>query len=105
MRWWVALAPSGYQKLLGHRLKYLAYLQDRPVAALAFSAPARVLRVRDKWIGWSPAQRAAHLDRVVNNSRFLILPWVQIKNLASHVLARTLARLPADWAAQFGTQL
>ena len=95
----------GYQKLLGHRLKVLAYLQDRPVAALAFSAPARVLRVRDRWIGWSAAQRHAHLDRVVNNSRFLILPWVQIKNLASHVLARTLARLPQEWEARFGTRL
>jgi len=95
----------GYQKLLGHRLKVLAFLQDRPVAALSFSAPARVLRVRDRWIGWSAAQRHAHLDRVVNNSRFLILPWVQIKNLASHVLARTLARLPQEWEARFGTRL
>jgi len=94
----------GYQKLLGHRLKYLACLQDRPVAALAFSAPARVLRVRDRWIGWSAPQRTAHLDRVVNNSRFLILPWVTVPNLASRVLARTLARLPADWAARFGTR-
>ena len=95
----------GYQKLLGHRLKYLAVLQDRPVAALAFSAPARALRVRDQWIGWSAAQRKAHLDRLVNNSRFLILPWVTVKNLASHVLARTLACLPQDWALRFGTQL
>jgi SRSO17 transposase len=92
----------GYQKLLGHRLKYLAVLEGRPVAALAFSAPARVLRVRDQWVGWSAAQRTAHLDRVVNNSRFLILPWVAIQNLASHVLARTLARLPQEWAARFG---
>jgi len=95
----------GYQKLLGHRLKYLAVLQDRPVAALSFSAPARVLRVRDKWIGWSTAQRKAHLDRVVNNSRFLILPWVQIPNLASQVLARTVAHLPQEWATRFGTRL
>ena len=65
------------------------------MAALSFSAPARVLRVRDQWIGWSAAQRHAHLDRVVNNSRFLILPWVPVQNLASQVLARTLARLPA----------
>lgn len=92
----------GYQKLLGHRLKYLALLEGRPVAALAFSAPARVLRVRDQWVGWSAAQRKTHLDRVVNNSRFLILPWVAIQNLASHVLARTLARLPHEWAARFG---
>ena len=95
----------GYQKLLGHRLKYLACLQGRPVAALAFSAPARTLRVRDKWIGWSSVQRRAHLDRVVNNSRFLILPWVAVKNLASHVLARALARLQQDWEARFGTRL
>lgn len=95
----------GYQKLLGHRLKYLAVLEGRPVAALAFSAPARVLRVRDQWVGWSAAQRQAHLDRVVNNSRFLLLPWVEIKNLASHVLARVLARLPRDWEARFRTRL
>jgi len=94
----------GYQKLLGHRLKYLALLEGRPVAALSFSAPARVLRVRDRWIGWTAAQRKAHLDRIVNNSRFLILPWVAVKNLASHVLAHTLARLPEDWAARFGTR-
>jgi SRSO17 transposase len=94
----------GYQKLLGHRLKYLAVLEGRPVAALAFSAPARVLRVRDQWIGWSAAQRKVHLDRVVNNSRFLIPPWVAVHNLASHVLAHTLARLPQDWAARFGTR-
>jgi SRSO17 transposase len=94
----------GYQKLLGHRLKYLVLLRGRPVAALSFSAPARVLRVRDQWIGWSAAQRTAHLDRIVNNSRFLILPWVAVKNLASHVLASALARLPGDWAARFGTR-
>ena len=95
----------GYQRLLGRRLKYLAFRQGRPVAALSFSAPARALRVRDQYIGWSAAQRGAHLDRVVNNSRFLILPWVAVKNLASHVLARTLARLPQDWEARFGTRL
>jgi len=92
----------GYQRLLGHRLKYLAFLEGRPVAALSFSAPALRLRVRDQYIGWSAAQRKAHLHRVVNNSRFLILPWVEVKNLASHVLARALARLPQDWAARFG---
>ncbi len=95
----------GYQKLLGHRLKYLAVLQGRPVAALSFSAPARILRVRDLWIGWSAAQRKALLGRVVNNSRFLILPWVAIPNLASHVLAKALARLARDWEARFGTRL
>lgn len=95
----------GYQRLLGHRLKYLAFIQDRPVAALSFSAPALKLRVRDHYIGWSPEQRKTHLDKIVNNSRFLILPWVEVKNLASHVLSRALARLSHDWEERFRTRL
>ena len=92
----------GYQRLLGHRLKYLAFFHDRPVAALSFSAPALKLRVRDAYIGWSDPQRKTHLHRIVNNSRFLIPPWVEVKNLASHVLAKTLARLSRDWEERFG---
>jgi len=92
----------GYRKLLGHRLKYLALAQGRPIAALSFSAPALRLRVRDKYIGWSPQQRREHLCRIVNNSRFLILPGVKVKNLASHLLSRALWRLPRDWQARFG---
>src|SRR3990172_9626574 len=95
----------GYQKLLGHRIKYLAYIQDRAVAALSFSAPALKLRVRDKFIGWSCLQRKTHLARVANNSRFLILPWVEVKNLASHVLAKVLSRLSSDWEERFGERL
>lgn len=95
----------GYQKLLGHRIKYLAYIQDRPVAALSFSAPALKLRTRDKFIGWSPLQRKTHLAGIANNSRFLILPWVEVKNLASHVLAKALSRLSHDWEQRFGKRL
>lgn len=95
----------GYQRLLGHRLKYLVFMEDRPVAALSFSAPALKLRVRDNYIGWSPEQREIHLGRISNNSRFLILPWVKVKNLASHVLALALARLTVDWQERFGTCL
>jgi SRSO17 transposase len=95
----------GYQKLLGHRIKYLAYIQERPVAALSFSAPALKLRVRDKFIGWSVLQRQQHLDRIANNSRFLILPWIEVKNLASHVLAKTMSRLTRDWEERFGQRL
>jgi SRSO17 transposase len=95
----------GYQRLLGHRLKYLAFVQDRPVAALSFSAPALKLRVRDHYIGWTAPQREAHLDRIVSNSRFLILPWVKVPNLASHVLAKALARLSRDWEDRFNTRL
>jgi SRSO17 transposase len=95
----------GYQQLLGHRLKYFAFLQDRPVAALSWSAPALKLAVRDRFIGWSPSQRKRHLHQLAANSRFLILPWVRISNLASHVLALNIARLPADWLSHFNDRL
>ena len=94
-----------YQRLLGHRLKYLAFLEDRPVAALSWSAPALKLTPRDRFIGWSEAQRKCHLHQIAANSRFLILPWVQIPNLASHVMGLNLARLPADWLRYFNHQL
>ncbi|MDZ7597605.1 MAG: DUF4338 domain-containing protein [Desulfobacterales bacterium] len=95
----------GYQRLLGHRLKYLAFLKDRPVAALSWSAPALKIAARDRFIGWSAIQRKRHLHQVAGNSRFLIPPWVRIKNLASHVLALNIARLPADWLHHFNHRL
>lgn len=95
----------GYQRLLGHRLKYLAFMEERPVAALSFSAPALKLRVRDNYIGWSAEQRKSHLERMSSNSRFLIFPWVKVKNLASHVLALALAGLTRDWEERFGIRL
>lgn len=95
----------GYRKLLGHRLKYFAFLKDRPVAALSWSAPALKLAARDRFIGWSPGQRKRHLHQLAANSRFLILPWVRVANLASHVLALNIARLPADWFYHFNDRL
>ena len=91
----------GYQKLLGHRLKYLACLQDRPVAALAFSAPARTLRVRDQWIGWSRGQREARLNCIANNVRFLLLPWVGVPHLGSWILGALGRRIAGDWQAKY----
>ena len=64
----------GYQKLIGHRLKYLALIEDQPVAALSWSAPALKLAARDQFIGWSAAQRKRHLNQLASNSRFLICP-------------------------------
>jgi len=75
----------GYRRLLGHRLKYLVFTHDRPLAALSWSAPALKLRVRDTFIGWSDEQRKEYLNRIANNSRFLILPWVRVPHLASHI--------------------
>ena len=95
----------GYQRLLGRRLKYIAFIQDRPVAALSWSAPAWKLGVRDRFVGWSEAQRRTYLQRVANNSRFLILPWVQVPHLASHVLSLNIRRLVKDWEQRFHTNL
>ena len=72
------------------------------VGGLQFSSAAWRMRARDRWIGWDDARRARHLPQVVSNSRFLLLPWVHIQNLASATLALALRRLPADWQAQYG---
>lgn len=95
----------GYQNLLGHRLKYLVFSKSRPVAALSWSAPALKLRARDYFIGWSDTQRKKHLNRIANNSRFLILPWVKVTNLASYVLSLNIRHLKKDWQQHFNTTL
>jgi SRSO17 transposase len=95
----------GYQKLIGHRLKYLALIENQPVAALSWSASALKLAARDQFIGWSTAQRKHHLNQLASNSRFLILPWVKIPNLASHVLSLNIAQLKDDWQQHFNKQL
>lgn len=94
-----------YRKLLGHRLKYLAFIKKRPVAALSWSAPALKLRVRDHFIGWSDEQRKTLLNRIANNSRFLILPWVKVPNLSSHVLSLNIDQIKKDWPQYFKTEL
>jgi len=95
----------GYRNLLGRRIKYIAFIQQRPVAALSWSAAALKLRARDFFIGWNNAQRKRYLHHIVNNSRFLIPPWVNIANLASHVLSMNINRLNRDWQEHFGFPL
>lgn len=60
------------------------------------------MKARDSWIGWDDASRRANLPRLINNSRFLLLPWVRIPNLASHVLAQAMRTAPRDWEQQYG---
>ena len=91
----------GHRKLLGHRLKYLAFFRDRPVAALSWNSAALKLRDRDDFIGWSNEQKKIHLKGIINNSRFLIFPWIQVPHLASHVLALNIRRLRRDWQERF----
>ena len=92
----------GYTQPVGEQLKYLVYAGERPVACFAWSSAARHLGPRDRFIGWSPAQRRANLGLVAYNPRFLILPWVSVPHLASHLLGRMMRILSADWQRVYG---
>ena len=92
----------GYTPLPGAQLRYVIQSDHGVLGALGFGAAAWKVAARDRWIGWGPGAREAHLGRVLNNARFLILPWVQVKNLASKVLALAAARVGTDFAARYG---
>jgi hypothetical protein len=87
----------GYDRPVGEHLKYLICAQGRPVACLAWSSAPRHLGARDRFIRWDAAARRRNIQLVAYNSRFLILPWVRIPHLASHILGRTAARISSDW--------
>jgi len=95
----------GYQQAQGAQLKYLARYRDRPVACLSFGPAALRVAARDRFIGWSAPQRQERLPWVVNNDRFLILPWVVVPHLASFVLSRCLRRLRSDWRQIYQQEL
>ena len=86
-----------YTRPVGEHLKHLVYARGRPLACLAWSSAPRHLGPRDRFIGWSPEQRRAHLHLVAYNTRFLILPSVRVRHLASHLLAQAARQLSADW--------
>ena len=103
----------GRYHYLGHRVPYGAHHRylvfvSRPerqvVGCLQFSSPAWRIAVRDRWIGWDDATRQANLQRLVNNSRFLLLPWVRVRNLASTVLSLAVRRLAADWRERYAVE-
>jgi Druantia protein DruA len=98
---------QGHAVPFGAQLRYLLGIsrpQPQVVGCLQFSSPAWRLAARDRWIGWDDAQRARALQRIVNNSRFLVLPWVQVRHLASAVLARAARRLVEDWQAAYAVR-
>ena len=97
----------GYRAPFGAQLRYWvrpAQPELPPLAALLFTSAAWRMAPRDRWIGWNESSRQRHLSLVVNHSRFLIFPWVQIPHLASHILARAARQLPADWLAHYGVE-
>lgn len=91
----------GYKPLPGAQLRYFVMIENTVVALLGFGASAWQCAPRDKYIGWSHEQRKNNLQLIVNNARFLILPWVQCKNLASKILSITARRLPEDWLKRY----
>lgn len=95
----------GHKQLLGKRLKYLAFIDEHPVAALSWSAPAKKLGARDRFIGWSNELRLKSLFRIAGNSRFVIFPWAQIQNFGSYILGMNLHRLQKDWLEKYQEDL
>jgi len=87
----------GYTHPVGEHLKYVAFFHDRPIACLAWSSAAWHIGCRDRFIGWAPEVRKKNLHLLAYNSRFLILPWVQVPHLASHLLAKCAKVLSLDW--------
>jgi hypothetical protein len=87
----------GHQLIPGAQLRYFVRAADHIVACLSFGASAWKTKPRDELIGWTDEQRERNLHLIVNNSRFLILPWIHQKNLASRILSLIAKRLPQDW--------
>lgn len=87
----------GYCHPVGEHLKYIVFSQDRPIACFAWSSAPRHIGARDRFIGWSAQTRKKNLHLLAYNSRFLILPWVQSRNLASHLLGKMSKTISPDW--------
>lgn len=91
-----------HQTLAGEQLRYFVWHQDNLIGLLGFGASAWKVGAREAFIGWTLKQKEKNLYRVVNNARFLILPWIQIKNGASKILSMIERQLPVDWEARYG---
>ena len=92
----------GYTQPVGEHLKYLVFARGRPIACLAFSSAPRHLGSRDRFIGWDKQARLKNIGLLAYNTRFLILPWVTVPHLASHILGRMARALSADWQRLYG---
>ena len=92
----------GYEQPVGEHLKYIVWAAGRPMACLAWSSAPRHLGSRDRFIGWSAEARRRNIRFLAYNTRYLILPWVQVEHLASHILGRMAKRLSEDWERLYG---
>jgi hypothetical protein len=92
----------GYTPMSGSQLRYNVFVREQLVACLSFGASAWKLKERERFVGWSETQRQRNLQLVVNNARFLILPWIESKGLASKILSKATRQLPNDWLQRYG---
>ena len=92
----------GYKRAFGYRQRYFIEAGQRRVGCVLLSGASRALGARDRWIGWEERQRLKNLPWVLNNNRFVIFPWVQVANLASHVLGQLARRAADDWQQRWG---
>jgi SRSO17 transposase len=94
----------GFGKMVGQSIKYLVFLGERPIAAISYNRPALHVEARDAYIGWTEEGRKKYISNIVCNHRFLIFPWVKVKNLASHILAQSLSMIRSDWKKIHGIE-
>ncbi len=92
----------GYEQPVGEHVKYLVWAQGRPIACVAWSSAPRHIGSRDRYIGWDQQARRCNIRFLAYNTRFLILPWVRVKCLASHILGQMAARISEDWQRMYG---
>jgi hypothetical protein len=92
----------GYQQPVGEHLKFMVTCARGPVALFAWSSAARHLGPRDRYLGWSIEARRRNIRFLAYNTRYLVLPWVRVEHLASHLLGRMTRMLPAQWEKVYG---
>ena len=95
----------GYTQPVGEHLKYMVYALGRPIVCLAWSSAVRHLGPRDRFIGWGPEVRRRNIRFIAYNTRYLIMPWVRVPHLASHILGRMAAMVPRDWERIYGHRI
>jgi len=95
----------GYTQPVGEHLKYLVFAGEQLLACLAWSSAPRHLGPRDRFLGWSAEERRRNIHLIATNLRFLVLPWVKVPHLASHILGRMARQLSDDWERMYGHPL
>lgn len=94
----------GSAKAIGPKLKYIIWFNDRPVSAISFNQAVYKLGARERFLNWNDKEKQEYLKHVLNNNRFLILPWIKIKNLASHIMSLSICKIKVDWSRIYGSE-